>query len=168
MLARVEIVSLDNLTAFVRPDLSFDIPAIKADAKFRYGLRQSFINRYEGAPRRFWQRSIARRVLAEAWKQAREQRHQLVWAQMPYDLPFTPEETKRRDVLRARMASAPISAQGNAVHDAAAAEFGAIGQAAQRRAYDAILAAASKPERNAAVPEPLRSIVNTFSAGVGR
>ncbi|CAN7380946.1 hypothetical protein LJR220_003385 [Bradyrhizobium sp. LjRoot220] len=128
-----------NLTAFVRSDLSFDIPAIKAAAKARYDLKLDFINRYTGAPKRYWQRSIARRVIRETWLEAGAQRHQIVWSQLPRELPFTATEATRREMLRARMACAPVTLRGNLDYRTAAAEYGAIGHAAQRRAYQAIL-----------------------------
>lgn len=131
-----------NLAPFVRSDLSFDISAIKALAKARYALKLDFINSYTGEPRRFWQRLQARQAIRDAWREASSQRHKIVWARLPRELPYTADELARCDVLRARMASSPISMQGNVAYNAAAGEYGAISLRAQRRAYDAILKAA--------------------------
>lgn len=129
-----------NLSAFVTADLRFDFPAIRAAAKARYALKLDFINRYTGAPKRYWQIAQARRAIASVWSGARAQHHRIVWQRLPHELPYTRAETGRLTVLRARMASAPITGPGNAAYKAAASEYGAICHAAQRRAYLAVLA----------------------------
>lgn len=131
-----------NLASYVTAGLRYDIPAIKAEAKIRYGAKLGFINRYSGTARRYWQWRQARRVLADVWKEARAQRHAIVWPRIPRELPFTNEELARRSELLARMTSAGITMQGNADYRAASGEYGQIGARAQRRAYDAILATA--------------------------
>lgn len=132
-----------HLTALVRADFTFDIPAIKAGARARYALKQEFINRYTGEPRRYWQRAISRRVLGQAWKEAREQRHRAIWSHLPRPLPYTTDELRRMVVLLDLMRAAPISGQGNADYREAASEYGAISERAQKRAYAAILARVS-------------------------
>jgi len=134
----------ENLTPFVRADLSLDVAAIKAAAKERFALKQDFINRYTGEPRRYWQRNIARRILGLVRREATDQRHAFVWSQMPADLPFTPDEQRRRVLLQSRMRCASITARGNAEFRQAAAEFRAIGHAAEHRAYVAILEASGR------------------------
>jgi hypothetical protein len=133
-----------NLAPFVRADLTLDIPAIKSEAKARYARKLDFINRYTGPAKRYWQRAQARRAIADAWKGAREQRHRIVQSRMPIALPYTRSELSRQAVLLGRMASAPVSVQGNATYRDAASEYRTISQAAQRRAYGAILANARR------------------------
>lgn len=124
--------------SLVRGDLSLDLPAIKALAKARYALKlaRGIVGTHP-ANRRSWCRQILRDVRREAL----DQRHQLVWAQMPRELPYTAAESAELDVLKSRMACAPINARGNAQHKAAAGRHGQIVRDAQRRAYDAILQA---------------------------
>lgn len=128
-----------HLTAFVFSDLRFDISAIKAVAKAHYALKLDFINAYGGEARRYWHWRQARRAFAETWKQARGQRHSIVWSRLPRELPFTRDEDNRREVLLDRMRHAGITADGNARYREASGEYGQIVSSAQRRAYDAIL-----------------------------
>ena|SRR5947199_720789 len=129
-------VGKGRLTPFVFSDLTFDIPAIKAAAKAQYLAKLDRIfNRY-------WHFNIARRAFREAWCEAREQRHRIVWSRLPHELPYFAHERDRLELLKSRMAFAPVTARGNADYKAAAGEYGQIVANAQRRAYDAILQAA--------------------------
>jgi hypothetical protein len=132
-------VSPAKLSAFVTADLRFDIPAIRADAKARYGLKLDFINRYTGAPQRHWQRLQARRAISAAWREARGQLHEIVLSQMPRQLPYTPAEAERMAELRAAMGSAAITARGNVDFKSASGEYAQINWNAQQRAYFAII-----------------------------
>jgi hypothetical protein len=131
-----------KLTAFVNADLRFDISAIKADAKARYGSKLDFINRYTGSARRRWQRLQARRAVEGAWREAKSQLHNLVFDRMPRELPYTPAEAARMQQLRAAMGCAPVSGLGNADFQTAAGECARINWNAQQRAYHAIIATA--------------------------
>lgn len=124
--------------SLVRTDLSLDTPAIKALAKARYALQRSrgLVGSHP-ANRRGW----CRRILRDVRTEALDQRHQLVWAQMPRELPYTAAERAELALLKSRMACAPVNARGNADHKASAGRRGQIVRDAQRRAYDAILKA---------------------------
>jgi hypothetical protein len=129
-----------HLSAFVTADLRFDIPAIKADAKARYAGKLEFINRYTGAPKRFWQWRIARRQIDLAWREARGQLHDIVFDRLPHRLPYTAEETARMAELRATVIGlCPVSAPGIADFKAASGEYAQINWNARQRAYFAII-----------------------------
>lgn len=133
-----------HLAPFVRADLAFDIPAIRREAKARYAEKLGFISRYTGAARRYWQIAIARRLIRETWADAHQQRHHIVLARMPAALRYTGIARKQLTELTARMSTAPVTAQGNADFKAAAGQVGRISNAAQRRAYLAVLAEAGR------------------------
>jgi len=122
--------------ALIRADLSLDISAIKALAKARFVMKRDQLGIFPKAARGWM-----RRILRDVRRDALDQRHQLVWAQMPRELPYTSAERAELDLLKGRMASAPVNARGNADYKAAAGRHGQIVRDAQRRAYDAILAA---------------------------
>lgn len=128
-----------HIAPFVFSDLTFDIPAIKAAAKARYAGKLAFVDRFTGAPRRYWRWNISRRVIREMWAEAREQRHRIVWSRLPSPLPYYAHERARLALLSSRMATAPVTARGNADYKAAAGEYGQIVANAQRRAYRAII-----------------------------
>lgn len=128
-----------HLTAFVTADLRYDIPAIRADAKARYAAKLDFINRYTGAPKRHWQWRQARQAVRQAWREAKEQLHEIVFDRIPRQLPYMPEEAARMAALRAAMGSSPITLRGNTEFRDASREYAQIGFNAQQRAYFAII-----------------------------
>lgn len=129
-----------NLTAFVTADLRFDIPAIRADAKARYAEKLDFINRYTGEPKRYWQWCQARQAVRGAWREARTQRHNIVFDRLPSPLPYTPKEAARMAELRGAVTGiCPASSLGMADFKAASGEYKQISFAAEQRAYFAII-----------------------------
>lgn len=135
-------VTTDHLTAFVTADLRFDIAAIRADAKVRYGAKLDFINRYTGSAQRHWQWVQARRAVELAWREAKRQLHGIVFDRMPRQLPYTATERARMDTLRAQMGSAAIDSHGNCDFKAASVEYAQISFNVQQRAYQQIVATA--------------------------
>lgn len=132
-----------NLSAFVTADLRFDIPAIRADAKARYALKLDFINRYTGAPKRYWQRTQARQAVRSAWSEAKLQLHTIVTDRLPNPLPYTPQERARMAHLRGTVTgSVPASRIGIAEFKAASGEYKQIQWNAEQRAYFRIIAEA--------------------------
>ena len=131
-----------RLTAFVTADLRFDIQAIKADAKARYGAKLDFINRYTGTAKRYWQWRQARQAVRQAWREAKGQLHEAVFARLPRDLPYAPEELDQLAQLRNAMKCCGVTARGNADFKSASRTLAQINFNAQQRAYRAIIAAA--------------------------
>lgn len=129
-----------HLSAFVTADLRFDIAAIRATAKARYGEKLDFINRYTGEPKRHWQLLQARRAVAGAWREAREQLHHIVTDRLPSPLPYTPEEVARLAELRSTVIGlCPASAHGMADFKSASGEYAQINWNARQRSYFAII-----------------------------
>jgi hypothetical protein len=133
-------VSPAHLTAFVTADLRFDIPAIKADAKARYGAKLDFINRYTGTAKRYWQWRQARQAIRQAWREAKDQLHTIVMGRLAFrETAYTAVEREQVAMLLARMGRSPITASGNRDFKAASAEYAQINFTAQQRAYFAII-----------------------------
>lgn len=128
-----------NLTPFVTTDLRFDIAAISADAKARYGAKLEFISRYAGAPKRYWQWRQARQAVRQAWREAKGQMHTIVLDRARLAIEYLPAERERMADLRADMGCAPVTLAGNADFKAMAGEYSQISLNVQQRAYFAVI-----------------------------
>lgn len=125
---------------FLTEDGRIDRAKVRAEMRDRFAGKMTFINRYEGEPRRRWYYSIARRVICETNSAARSEHHnEVVW---PIFQSRTIKFTKTEAVIVARadatMARAPIDRWGNLRFKEAARESRAIRDAAYERTLDAI------------------------------
>ena len=125
-----------HISTFVTADLRFDIAAIKAIAKVRYGFYQTrFATGFEGQSLLRKQAANARRAIGEVWDEARTEMHSIIMDRIPLDLPYTAAERARMAELYRVMGDARIGTLGDREYQAASGEVTEISKAARTRAY---------------------------------
>lgn len=135
-----------NLAEFVRSDLTFDMPAIRAAAGRAFKADAEFLNRWSNpAVRRHWHRAQLRQRLAEVWSDAIDQQHKLIHARVEASDMYTGAEQARMTALSDEMQACAMTAHGNQEFRRIAGERSRIAKAAYERAYVAVVQAARNP-----------------------
>lgn len=100
--------------SFLTETGQIDRAKVRAAVRAKVAEKIPFINRYEGAPRRYWYLSIARRAIRETMNAAlREQHNEIVWPEFQRRLTFSKRDRAALDREEATMERAPIDGWGN-------------------------------------------------------